>query len=58
MTLRKVGDNPDWMTERQSECRSPSHDPPSMIVLENGLWEHTCPDCGKKTAFRVNRPTL
>jgi predicted RNA-binding Zn-ribbon protein involved in translation (DUF1610 family) len=27
-------------------------------VFQNGVYEHTCPSCGHKTIFRVNRPTL
>ena len=56
MTLRKLDDpESNWA---QQPCRDPSHDPPGMIVLENGLWEHTCPSCKKVTVFRVERPTL
>lgn len=34
-------------------CRHPDHDPPKLIVLEPGLYEHTCPGCGRKRNFRV-----
>lgn len=29
-------------------CLNPSHNPPTMIVLEPGIYEHVCPGCGKK----------
>jgi len=38
-------------------CRDAQHNPPSMMVYENGLYEHECPSCGAKQMFRVNRPT-
>jgi hypothetical protein len=48
MTLKKLADAP-------VPCFDPEHNPPSHIVLEPGTWEHTCPGCGKKTVFRVER---
>ena len=32
------------------------HDPPGMIVLSPGLYEHECPRCGAKQRFRVPEP--
>lgn len=29
-------------------CQHPEHNPPSMIVLEPGIYEHVCPGCGRK----------
>lgn len=37
----------------QDICRHPEHNPPSMIVLKPGVYEHTCPACGKKRTFTV-----
>lgn len=28
-------------------CRHPGHNPPSMIYLEPGIYEHQCPGCKK-----------
>lgn len=39
-------------------CLSPEHDPPTMIVLPAGVYEHTCPSCGQKTTFVVSPPLL
>lgn len=46
--LRKVSDLPGHMY-----CRNPEHNPPSMIVLPPGVYEHTCPGCGHVTRFVV-----
>lgn len=34
-------------------CRHPEHNPPGMIVLSPGTYEHTCPACKKTTVFVV-----
>lgn len=48
MPFRKVPDPPPGHWGNQTEpCLSPEHNPPSMIVLEHGRWEYTCPACGK-----------
>ena len=49
MTLRKIRNLPE--TERP--CSHPEHNPPGMIVLDPGVYEHTCPACGKRTEFVV-----
>lgn len=46
--LKRVSDLP-----ASAACRSPEHNPPSMIVLSPGLYEHTCPACGQATRFAV-----
>ena len=28
-------------------CKDPGHNPPSMVVLTEGIWQHTCPKCRK-----------
>lgn len=48
MPLRKIADLPDW-----ERCRHSDHDPPSMISLQPGIYEHECPACGRKVTFRV-----
>lgn len=54
MTLRRIdNDNKQW------QKMHPEHNPPNMIVLEPGTYEHTCPGCGAMTIFVVPpRPTL
>lgn len=53
MPLRKLPD-PEWWSETVREhCRHPEHRPPNMIVLEPGVYEHTCPACGATTQFVV-----
>lgn len=49
--LRKIADAP-------RPCLSPEHNPPSMIVLEPGVYEYTCPSCGKTVTFTVAGVTL
>lgn len=36
-------------------CTHPEHNPPMHQVFEEGVWEHTCPQCGKKVQFTVRR---
>ena len=55
MPTRKISDPKE---DRQNVCRSGDHEPPQMMVFEPGLYEHTCPACGKRTVFRVTKPTL
>lgn len=52
MSLRKIADAPP------PPCPHPEHNPPGMIVLEDGTYEHICPACGKRQVFVVRRPTL
>ena len=37
-------------------CADPSHNPPSMMVFEEGHYEHTCQRCGHVTRFTVVKP--
>lgn len=39
-------------------CRHMDHDPPRNIVLDDGIYEHSCPGCGEVQAFEVNRPKM
>lgn len=41
---------------QETYCVSPEHNPPTHIVLEDGVYEYTCPSCGKKVDFIVMRP--
>jgi ribosomal protein L37AE/L43A len=53
MPTRKISDLPKGDT-----CRHPDHDPPTMMVLSPGVYEHECPSCGRKIVFRVDAPTM
>jgi hypothetical protein len=44
--LRKIKD-------AEKPCMHPEHNPPSMIVLSPGTYEHTCPGCGNTVIFTV-----
>lgn len=44
--LKKVG-------EVLPPCLNPEHNPPAHIVLEPGVYEHTCPGCGHTVSFTV-----
>jgi hypothetical protein len=41
--MKKIAD-----FEKEHICRHPDHDPPTMIVLQPGIYEHKCPACGQK----------
>ncbi len=55
MPLRKIGEAPRFPSAPSipAGCQSPEHNPPNMIVLEPGVYEHTCPACGAKQVFTV-----
>lgn len=46
--IRKIADFP-----REKICRHPEHKPPSMIVLDPGVYEHTCPGCSEIIIFNI-----
>lgn len=35
-------------------CNHPEHNPPGLISLPPGVYEHTCPRCNRKQTFIVN----
>ncbi len=47
MPIRKIADLP----ETPDRCTDSDHHLPFHIVLEPGIYEHTCPSCGKRTVF-------
>jgi hypothetical protein len=53
MTIKKIEAPKDSWFRR---CRHPAHDPPNMIVLEPGTYEHECPSCHAKQIFQVREP--
>ena len=46
---RKVQDLPAM----PPACQDPEHSPPYMIVLDPGVYEHTCPTCAHVARFVV-----
>ena len=50
MPLEKIG-------EVRRPCNDPDHNPPSMIVLPDGVYRHTCPSCGSVVVFTVASPS-
>lgn len=34
-------------------CTHPEHEPPRYMVYQPGVYEHTCPACGRKIEFTV-----
>jgi hypothetical protein len=51
MPFKKIADLPKI-------CHDPGHNPPGMIVLPDGVYEYSCPSCGRVTTFTVASPTL
>lgn len=49
-SIKKIADLP-----YTPQCTHPEHEPPKHIVLPPGVYEHTCPRCGNKNVFVVNR---
>ncbi len=48
--MRKIH---SWQDVCPKICRHPSHDPPNMIVLEPGVYEHVCPGCKAKKIINI-----
>lgn len=59
MTLRRINENEGIIKwPRSEECNHPEHNPPGMTVLPDGLYEHSCPECGKRAVFRVDEADI
>jgi hypothetical protein len=52
MTIRRVGDYWDDLLADMKVCVHPEHPLPQDLVLEAGMYEHTCPGCGHVLRFR------
>jgi len=39
-------------------CRNPEHNPPRMLVLQEGTHTYKCPSCGETQTFTVTKPNL
>lgn len=46
--VRKIAEIP-------KPCTHLEHNPPTHIYLEPGVYEHTCPGCGRTSIFTVPR---
>ena len=55
MPLRRIGPlyDPKNLWNREFLCQHPEHNPPTMILLEPGIYEHECPACHRKLVFTV-----
>ena len=51
MPTKKIADLP-------RVCRHPEHNPPNMMVYQDGVWEHVCPACGARKVFTISNPRL
>jgi len=54
MPERKIGE-PNWPT---AHCRDKDHRPAAMLVRPPGVYEHTCPACGKIVIFTIQPRVL
>lgn len=57
MPLKRIADLPAPKSD-VIPCYHIDHNPPKHIVLEDGVYEHVCSQCGYKTVFTVFRPTF
>ena len=57
MPIRKLSDDPS-ATPNSKICTHPDHGLPLLMVFPPGVYEHTCPRCGAKQVFRVERHEL
>lgn len=48
MPTKKIADLP-----KSTNCMNKEHEPPASQYFEPGIYEHTCPACGKITRFVV-----
>lgn len=54
--LRKIADMPSQGQFGGMNCNDPFHGPPSMQVLEDGVYEYACPSCKHVQRFIVQHP--
>lgn len=60
--IKKIDDIKPWkqgsgQTKWSQPCMNPGHNFPNMIVLPDGVYEHTCPSCGQKQTVTIMSPT-
>ena len=49
--LRKIADLPEL-------CHHPEHNPPTHYFYQDGVYEYTCPGCGKTQILTIRNPTM
>ena len=59
MPTKRIGDIPEqsvsYIKDRSQRCLDLDHNPAGLISREDGVYEHTCPGCGKVQKFTVNK---
>lgn len=55
---RNVSEEADKWRNKAMNCKDPEHNPPGMISLPDGTYEHECPSCGNLARVVVNNPKL
>ena len=53
MPFKKLPDAEQWNPPKA--CRHPEHNPPTMIVLQPGTYEWSCPACGHTVRVTVHQ---
>jgi len=53
--IKKIGDI-DPRKSYKDYCSHSEHNFPNMIVLPDGIYEHTCPACGTKQIVTIVNP--
>lgn len=51
MPTKKIRD-----LDPEETCMNPEHNPPSHMIYGEGIWEHTCPGCGRSVTFTIRNP--
>jgi hypothetical protein len=51
MSFKKISERNSWTNK---QCRHPEHNPPGHICLDPGIYEWTCPSCGRTQIVRVD----
>lgn len=51
MPFKKISEIPGWA---QKHCKSPEHNPPSHISLPPGVYDYSCPACGKTVRMNID----
>jgi hypothetical protein len=55
--LRKIG-TLKQIREGVVPCMDQEHEPPKLIALKPGTYEHVCPSCGQKKQFTIPTVTM
>ena len=57
-TQKKGGFKKIKSFEKEDICQDSEHNPPTLIVLEPGVYEYTCPSCGHVTIVEIPLITM